>query len=52
MSYSRLRMADSTIWLWWFDRGGAIQSVGMSFIKNLPYLVVLLDILRRFDEHT
>ncbi|KZT25961.1 hypothetical protein NEOLEDRAFT_1113837 [Neolentinus lepideus HHB14362 ss-1] len=42
---------DSTIWLWWFDRCGAIQSGGMNFITNLPYLVVLLDILRRFDEH-
>ncbi|KZT25740.1 hypothetical protein NEOLEDRAFT_337984 [Neolentinus lepideus HHB14362 ss-1] len=42
---------DSTIWLWWFDRGGAIQSGGMNFIRNLPYLVVLLDILRRFDQH-
>ncbi|KZT25737.1 hypothetical protein NEOLEDRAFT_1133265 [Neolentinus lepideus HHB14362 ss-1] len=47
----QLVIIDSTIWLWWFDRGGAIQSGGMNFIKNLPYLVVLLDILRRFDEH-
>ncbi|KZT23021.1 hypothetical protein NEOLEDRAFT_579186 [Neolentinus lepideus HHB14362 ss-1] len=47
----QLIIIDSTIWLWWFDRGGAIQSCGMNFITHLPYFVLLLDILRRFDEH-
>ncbi|KZT23026.1 hypothetical protein NEOLEDRAFT_579528 [Neolentinus lepideus HHB14362 ss-1] len=47
----QLVIVDGTIWLWWFDRGGAIQSCGMNFITHLPYFVLLLDILRRFDEH-
>ncbi|TFK46527.1 hypothetical protein OE88DRAFT_1667548 [Heliocybe sulcata] len=42
---------NSVISLWWFDRCSAIRSGGFDFITNLPYLVVVLDILRRFDEH-
>ncbi|TFK51583.1 hypothetical protein OE88DRAFT_1564233 [Heliocybe sulcata] len=42
---------NSAISLWWFDRGSAIRSEEIDFITGLPYLVVLIDILRRFDEH-
>lgn len=38
------------MWLWWYDRGGAVQSHGLDIIANLPHLVVLLAILRHFGD--
>lgn len=39
-----------TIWLWWFDRAGTIQSFGLNFIKDFPYFIVLMGILDRFHD--
>lgn len=46
-SNSRLVVGD-VLWLWWFDRGGAIQSYGLDFVTDFPAFIVLLAILRRF----
>ncbi|KEP49327.1 hypothetical protein V565_102880 [Rhizoctonia solani 123E] len=40
---------DSIVWIWWFDRQGAIQSTGINFIKNLPRFLVFLLAIQRFD---
>jgi hypothetical protein len=36
------------MWIWYFDRQGIIYSQGMSFIKDLPYFLVLLFAFQRF----
>jgi hypothetical protein len=36
--------------MWWFDRGGAIQSFGLNFIADFHLFVALLAILQRFDK--
>ncbi|KAI0086096.1 hypothetical protein BDY19DRAFT_1059213 [Irpex rosettiformis] len=38
------------IWLTWYERGGCIQSYGLDFINDLPYLMVILVILKYFDD--
>ncbi|CAE6541296.1 unnamed protein product [Rhizoctonia solani] len=40
---------DATIWIWRFDRQGAIQSTGINFIEDLPRFMVLLLAMQRFD---
>ncbi|CAE6432659.1 unnamed protein product [Rhizoctonia solani] len=42
-----LVIIDATIWVWWYDRQGAIQSSGIDFIGNLPHFLVLLLALQR-----
>ncbi|EUC55221.1 hypothetical protein RSOL_102550, partial [Rhizoctonia solani AG-3 Rhs1AP] len=39
---------DATLWVWWYDRQGPIQSTGIDFIRNLPHLLVLLFAFQRF----
>ncbi|KAJ1304185.1 hypothetical protein OPQ81_008585 [Rhizoctonia solani] len=39
---------DTTIWVWWYDRQGAIQSSGFDFVKDLPHFLILLLALQRF----
>lgn len=36
------------LWLWWFNRGGAIHSHGLNFIGDFHVFVALLAILQRF----
>jgi hypothetical protein len=38
------------MWMWWFDRDGAIQSFGLNFIADFHLFVALLAILQRFDK--
>ncbi|CAE6397583.1 hypothetical protein ACGC1H_000169 [Rhizoctonia solani] len=40
---------DVTLWVWWYDRQGAIQSTGINFIRNLPHFLVLLFVLQRLN---
>ncbi|EUC60743.1 hypothetical protein RSOL_362440 [Rhizoctonia solani AG-3 Rhs1AP] len=40
---------DATLWIWWFDRQGAIQSTGINFIEDLPRFILLLACFQRFD---
>ncbi|RDB14846.1 hypothetical protein Hypma_016375 [Hypsizygus marmoreus] len=44
-----LLIVDDVVWVWWFDRQGAIQSTGINFIQDLPYFVAPLVALQRFD---
>lgn len=45
-----LCFSDTTIYLWWYDHGGAIQSHGLDFFQDFPYLVALLTILDHFND--
>lgn len=40
---------DEIVWVWWYDREGAIQSTGINFITDLPRFFVLLLTLQRFE---
>jgi len=40
---------DDHAYLWWCDREGAVQSSGINFIQDLPYFLVLLLCLQRFN---
>ncbi|CAE6352121.1 unnamed protein product [Rhizoctonia solani] len=39
---------DAIVWIWWFDRQGAIQSKGINIIEDLPRFLVLLFAFQRF----
>jgi hypothetical protein len=39
-----------TMWNWWYDRQGAIQTSGFSFAKDLPRFLILLFAWQRFTE--
>ncbi|CAE6387009.1 unnamed protein product [Rhizoctonia solani] len=39
---------DAIVWIWWFDRQGAIQSTGINFIKDLPRFLIFLVCIQRF----
>ncbi|KAG8916881.1 hypothetical protein FRC02_003494, partial [Tulasnella sp. 418] len=39
-------IADSVVYLWWYDRQGAIQTHGLDFIEDLPHFLVLLIALQ------
>ncbi|KAG8708425.1 hypothetical protein FRC11_006490 [Ceratobasidium sp. 423] len=43
-----LVIIDAVMWLWWFDRQGAIQSTGIHFIEDLPRFLVFLLAIQRF----
>jgi hypothetical protein len=43
-------LLDCHLWLWWYDRGGVVQSHGLNFVDDFPYLLVLLAVLKKFDE--
>jgi hypothetical protein len=40
---------DDVAWIWYFDRQGAIQTTGINFIQDLPYLAALLFAFQRFS---
>jgi Fungal protein kinase len=42
---------DDIAYLWWCDHEGVIQSYGINFIQDLPYFLVLLLCLQRFDAN-
>ncbi|CAE6421160.1 unnamed protein product [Rhizoctonia solani] len=42
-----LIIVDATVWIWWFDRQGAIQSTGINFIEDLPRFMVFLFAIQR-----
>jgi hypothetical protein len=50
MIYSNECLPDEYLWLWWYDRGGAVQSYGLDFVTDLPYLLDLFAILAHFDD--
>ena len=39
-----------TIWNWWYDRHGAIQTSGFNFATNLPRFLILLFAWQRFTD--
>ena len=39
-----------TIWNWWYDRQGAIQTSGFNFAGDLPRFLILLFAWQRFTE--
>ncbi|KAG9074953.1 hypothetical protein FS749_013448, partial [Ceratobasidium sp. UAMH 11750] len=41
---------DNVVWVWWYDRQGAIQSSGINIPRDLPLFVVLLLVLQRFSR--
>ncbi|PVF92559.1 hypothetical protein CPB86DRAFT_744149 [Serendipita vermifera] len=41
---------DDVLWLWWYDRQGALQSHGINFLQDLPSLMVLLFAFQRLGE--
>ncbi|KAG2092324.1 uncharacterized protein F5147DRAFT_779719 [Suillus discolor] len=43
-----LVVIDDTIWIWYYDRQGIIQSSGINFLQDLPRFMVLLYALQRF----
>ena len=43
-------VTDEHIWLKWYERSGCIQTYGLDFITDLPWLMVLLVILKYFDD--
>jgi hypothetical protein len=44
------RLLDEHLWLWWYDRGGAVQSYGLDFVTDFPYLLDLFAILAHFND--
>ncbi|KAG9005172.1 hypothetical protein FRB94_001789 [Tulasnella sp. JGI-2019a] len=44
-----LAVIGNIIHVWWYDRQGAIQTKGLDFVEDLPYLLVLLLALQRLD---
>ena len=42
-------LPDDVAWIWYFDRQGAIQTTGVNFIQDLPYLAALLFAFQRFS---
>jgi len=45
-----LVIVDDVVYVWWYDREGAIQSHGINFVQDLPYFLVLLLAFQRFTE--
>jgi hypothetical protein len=43
-------LPDDIIYIWYFDRQGAIQASGFNFIQDLPRLIVLLLIMQRMGN--
>ncbi|KAF8604090.1 hypothetical protein BDV93DRAFT_120594 [Ceratobasidium sp. AG-I] len=44
-----LAIRDGIVWVWWYDRQGAIQSHGIDIIRNLRHFLVLLLTFQRFN---
>jgi len=42
------KVLDDVLWVWWFDRQGAIQSEGVNMVQNLPYVLLLVLVMQRF----
>lgn len=40
---------DDLVWIWWYDRAGAIQTSGLNFLIDMPYFLAFLAIIQRFD---
>ena len=40
--------SDDVIWIWWYDRQGAIQTEGINFVQDLPRFLILLFAFQRF----
>jgi hypothetical protein len=36
------------VYVWWYDRKGAIQSSGINLVQDLPYFLVLLVAFQQF----
>ncbi|ETW83210.1 hypothetical protein HETIRDRAFT_439698, partial [Heterobasidion irregulare TC 32-1] len=39
---------DDVMWIWWYDRQGAIQTQGINFVQDLPRFLILLFAFQRF----
>ena len=46
-SFSVLAL-DDIVWIWWYDRQGAIQTQGINFVQDLPRFLILLFAFQRF----
>lgn len=44
-----MQPVDDVLWIWWYDREGAIQSQGINFIQDVPRFLVLLLAFQRFS---
>jgi hypothetical protein len=47
---SEFLVTDTVMWNWWYDRQGAIQTSGLSFVDDLPRFFILLFAWQRFTE--
>jgi hypothetical protein len=47
---SEFLVTDTIMWNWWYDRQGAIQTSGLSFVDDLPRFFILLFAWQRFTE--
>lgn len=45
-----IRTSDYTMWLWWIDCAGAIQTTGFDIITDFPFFLAFLAIVQRFDS--
>ncbi|KZP30550.1 hypothetical protein FIBSPDRAFT_945904 [Athelia psychrophila] len=50
MKVINMIVEDGTLWIWFYDRQGAIQSHGLNWIEDFPRFVTLLAALQRFDR--
>ncbi|QRV75658.1 hypothetical protein RhiJN_03673 [Ceratobasidium sp. AG-Ba] len=41
-------LVDQVLWVWWYDRQGAIQSTGIDVVQDLPRFAALLLAFQRF----
>ncbi|QRV90408.1 hypothetical protein RhiJN_18426 [Ceratobasidium sp. AG-Ba] len=43
-------LVDQVLWVWWYDRQGAIQSTGIDIVQDLPRFAALLLAFQRFGR--
>ncbi|QRV90416.1 hypothetical protein RhiJN_18434 [Ceratobasidium sp. AG-Ba] len=41
-------LVDQVLWVWWYDRQGAIQTTGIDIVQDLPRFAALLLAFQRF----
>ncbi|KAG8734981.1 hypothetical protein FRC10_011145, partial [Ceratobasidium sp. 414] len=46
-SYAAEMLTNEVVWVWWYDRQGAIQSSGIDILRDLPLFAALLFALQR-----
>ena len=41
--------SDDVLWVWWYNRQGAIQTEGINFVQDFPRFLILLFAFQRFE---